>query len=179
MAWTAPMTAVAGSVWTAAQWNTSVRDNLNATETGSAQTVSGYSVVTGVNQVTERVPVGSFLLTLDTTTSTSYTDMETTPGPAVTAITGTRAYVSIAATVRSTGGTAAWMGYEISGETSRQADDTHAIEFQVTDPDNWSGGSMFLETGLTPGTNTFTAKYRVTTSGTARIDARSLFVLPF
>ena len=28
MAWTAPMTAVSGSVLTAAQWNTNVRDNL-------------------------------------------------------------------------------------------------------------------------------------------------------
>jgi len=173
------MTAVAGSVWTAAQWNTTVRDNLNASETGVAQTVSGYSVVSGINQLVERVASASSVTTVDSTTSTSYTDMELTPGPTVTVTTGTRAYVGMVGTVRSTGGTAAWMSYEISGATSRQAEDPRAIEFQITDPDNWSGGAMFLEEELTAGSNTFTAKYRVTTSGTAKINDRSMFVIPF
>ena len=36
MTWTAPMTAVAGAVYTAAQWNTSIRDNLNETAVAKA-----------------------------------------------------------------------------------------------------------------------------------------------
>lgn len=38
MAWTTPMTAVANAVWTAAQFNSDIRDNLN--ETGPAKATS-------------------------------------------------------------------------------------------------------------------------------------------
>jgi hypothetical protein len=41
VAWSAPLTALAGVTLTAAQWNTHVRDNLLATEIGLATPADG------------------------------------------------------------------------------------------------------------------------------------------
>ena len=55
MAWTAPMTAVANAVFTAAQFNTHVRDNLLETAPAKATTTGGYFVATGTNTIVQRV----------------------------------------------------------------------------------------------------------------------------
>src|SRR5690606_12967068 len=44
MAWSAPMTAVSGSVFTAAQFNQFVRDNLNETAPARATTAGAHFV---------------------------------------------------------------------------------------------------------------------------------------
>lgn len=179
MAWTAPMSAVDGTVFTAAQWNTHIRDNLLETEAGRAQTVSGYSVVSDYTQLIERNAQVRTVTTLDTTSNTSYDDLDTTDGPQITIITGTRCLVGLYGSVRSTGGTAAWMSYEVSGASSFSPSDNSAIEFQVTDPDNWAGGVVIGLSGLTAGTNIFTAKYRVSSSGQAKFDQRRIWIIPF
>lgn len=178
MAWTAPMTAIAGSVWTAAQFNTTVRDNLLETEVARAQTVSGYSVVTGYQQLSERVAAHAESNNVNTTTSTSYDNLDGEPGPAVTVFTGTRALVCIAASGATSGGTAYWVGYEVSGATSIQASDPYAVQNHVTTTDSWRSGATFGQDGLTPGLNTFTLKYRVSTSGTGSFAARHISVIP-
>ena len=54
MAWSAPMTAVANTVFTAAQFNQHVRDNLNETAPAKATASGGYFVATGVNAIAQR-----------------------------------------------------------------------------------------------------------------------------
>lgn len=179
MAWTAPMTAVAGAVLTAAQWNTTIRDNLSETEAGKAQTISGYSVVSGYNRLVERVSALAEDGSTETTAETSYTDLEATPGPEVTVLTGSRALVSIFGSGRTSGGTAAWLAFAVSGASSIEASDPYAVQLHVTTPDQWRAGAVFGVGGLTPGLNTFTMKYRVSTSGTGTFSSRKIAVIPW
>lgn len=178
MTWTAPMTAVAGSVYTAAQWNTSIRDNLNETAVAKAQTVSGYSVVSGYNRLVQRTSGTASSDIAETTDSTSYTDLEADPGPALTLLTGSHVIVSIFGSGRTSGGTAAWISFEISGATSQEAADTYAVQLHVTTGDQWRAGATFGLDTLTPGLNTFTMKYRVSTSGTGTFSSRKIAVIP-
>src|SRR3546814_19340432 len=75
MAWTAPMTAVANTVFTAAQFNQHVRDNLNETAPAKATAAGGYFVATGVNAIAQRIADGNTDTNTGTTTSTTYTDL--------------------------------------------------------------------------------------------------------
>lgn len=184
MAWSVPMTAVAGSVWTAAQWNTFIRDNMNETETARALTTSGYSVVTSLHRLSERVPGVAIDLSEVTTDQTSYSDPETlagaptTPGPKLTMFTGNMAFVSVYGAPRTTGGTGGWISFDVTGATTIEASDSWSIQNHVTDPDNWRSGATF-GVNLTEGLNTFTMKYRVSTSGTGHYSSRRLTVISF
>lgn len=178
MTWTAPMTAVAGAVYTASQWNTSIRDNLNETGVARAQTVSGYSVVSGYNRLVQRTASGASSDTAETTDSTTYTDLESDPGPSFTLLTGSHVLVSLFGSGRTTGGTASWVSFEISGATSMEAQDTYAVQLHVTTGDQWRAGATFGLDTLTPGLNTFTMKYRVSTSGIGTFSSRKISVIP-
>lgn len=180
MAWTAPMTAIAGSVFTASQFNTFIRDNFNECPTSKATTPGSYFVTSATNQVAERVPTSGFVSTSSGTTSTSYTDLTTptsSPGPAVSVTTSSFAMVSIYCNQFSSGGTAAWMNFDVTGATTAAAIDSTGIELQSTGGQRL--GATVLYSGLTPGVNTFTARYKVTTSGTASFSDRRIAVLPF
>jgi hypothetical protein len=148
------------------------------TEAATALTVSGFSVVTGTNQLTERLVSTAGDTTSETTAETSYTDLEATPGPSVTVLTGTSAIVSVFAGFATSGGTASWVSYEVSGATSIEANDSWALQMHVTTTP-WSGSAVSMQVGLTPGLNTFTMKYRVSTSGTGTFTSRRLAVVPF
>jgi len=180
MAWFAPMTAISGTPYTAAQFN-GFRDSMLETEVSRAQTVGGYYVTTGMNQLAERVP-GSFFVdpgTPDTTTSTSYTDLDATGGPAVQVITGELAWVSIYASLQNASAVASFMSYRIDGATTQDPSDSNSI--QLTNSTLAAGqrvGAVFLNTNLTPGLNTFTAQYRCS-SGTGTFAVRTLAVFPF
>lgn len=180
MTWTAPMTAVAGAVYTAAQWNTSIHDNLNETSVAKAQNVSGYSVVSGYNRLVQRVSGVASSDTAETTDSTSYADLEADPGPSLTLLTGSHVLVNIFGSGRTTGGTASWISFEISGASSQEAADTYAVQLHVTSTggDQWRAGATFGLDTLTPGLNTFTMKYRVSTSGTGTFSSRKISVIP-
>lgn len=175
MAWTTPMTAVAGSVFTAAQFNTYVRDNLNATAPALA-TASGQTfVATGVNALAARLATQNVVATAEGTTSTSYTALATA-GPAVTVTTGTMAWVSLFCASSNSGTVSSLMSYAVSGASSIAASDTTAIGGAF----GTAGarcGITYLQTGLTPGSNTFTAQYRVG-SGTGTYSGRILAVNP-
>jgi len=178
MSWTAPMTAVAGSVFTAAQFNTFVRDNLNETAVAKATQVSSHFVGNGVNSIVERLAVVSDIATLETTASMSYTDLAT-PGPAVTATTGTRAMVFIRCAMENTlANVSSFMTFEVSGSSTLAAADGSSIAFNglaATSRERRSG--MYMITTLTPGSNTFTAKYKVG-NGTGTFLTRQLAVFP-
>lgn len=177
MAWTAPMTAVSGVVWTAAEFNAHIRDNLLETMPGKATAANRMFVSNGLNAIAERVPTQATVATSQTTTSTSYTDLATV-GPAVTVTTGTKALV--------------WFGAEMSHSSNAEASCSVAVSSATTvaASDNWrcmqSGTTAgnpnrflvgHLFTGLTAGSNVFTMKYR-TPSGTATFVNRDIIVLP-
>lgn len=175
MAWTAPMTAVAGSVFTAAQFNQSIRDNLLETAPANATAISQYFVADAPNSIVARLAATASVLTSQTTTSTSYTDLGT-PGPAVTVATGTMALVVVHSSTSNSGTGSTRMAYNISGATTLAASDDRGMGNANTDITVAS--SVSLETGLTPGNNTFTAQYRVA-SGTGTFVSRRIVVLPF
>jgi hypothetical protein len=102
MAWTAPMTAVARSVWTSAQWNTHIRDNLAETLVGKASGGGGYFVTSGASAVAQRGAASAVVSTPETRSSAAYGDL-TTSGPSVTVTTGSEALVWLACEAASDG----------------------------------------------------------------------------
>lgn len=172
------MTAVAASVFTAAQFNTFVRDNLLETAPAKATTAGSLFVGTGVNTIAERIPDKQRIGTSETTTSTSYAAL-TTPGPTVTVATGSTALVLTTCTVQNnTSGTNVYSSYDVSGATTIAATDDRAIFLTTAAANQGMRASVaYFEDALTPGSNVFTAKYRVI-SGTGTFSNRMLTVIP-
>lgn len=106
------------------------------------------------------------------TSSLTYTDLAT-PGPAVTILTGTKAVVHITGHVANTSVQFNLIGFAVSGATTVAADDDFAALITTQSTNGLSG--TFLVTGLTPGLNTFTLKYR-TGGGTASFQRRNIMV---
>lgn len=180
MAWSAPMTAVANTVFSAAQFNQYVRDNLNETAPAKATGTSGYFVGTGVNAIAERRAITSLELGTGTTTSTTYTNLDAPAnvGPTTTVTTGTAALIIVRCSLENSGAGSARMGYDISGATSVAATDNRGIHLFGSAGVNLGASDVSLRTSLTPGSNTFTAKYRVS-SGTGTFTDRRIIVMPF
>lgn len=182
MAWTTPMTAVAGA-FSAAQWNTYVRDNLNMTEAAVATSgTSQWFVSTAANTIGIRNISSNSVLTEELTTSTSFTNL-TTSGPSVTITTGTKAIVMVSC--RSGNMTASQyckMSYAVSGATTIAATENWGAitsnPFAALTGDNLRSTGVANLVTLTAGSNTFTAKYSVT-AGTGRFACRYLAVWSF
>lgn len=172
------MTAVANTAFTAAQFNTHVRDNLNETAPAKATTAGSLMVVTGANSIAERIPEEDFVNAAETTTSTSYTDL-TSPGPSVTVTTSTNAIIMLCGRLsNNAGGSSCRMAVDISGASTVAANDNRALDYESSNADDAIQSSYaFTEIGLTPGSNVFTAKYKVN-SGTGTFDNRRLTVVP-
>lgn len=176
MAWSAPMTAVANSVFTAAQFNANIRDNLLETAPGKATTGSRLFVATGANAIAERGNDNQNVATSETTASTSFTDLATV-GPSITLTTGTKAFVMFAARVaNNTGGSSCVAAVDISGATTSAASDTRSLFYESSAAnDNARFSVAYIHTGLTSGSNTFKLQYRVT-GGTGTFLDRNLAV---
>lgn len=175
MTWSAPMTAVSNTVFTAAQFNQFVRDNLNETAPAKATTAGSHFVTTTLNAIAERLTTADVVTTSQNTTSTSYVDLATV-GPTVTVTTGASALVMLYnANVNAAGTSSSLMSFAISGSSSVAANDNMSIGTNSTVGSR--AGATFLVTGLTPGSNTFTAKYRVGGSTGTFVDRR-LAVFP-
>lgn len=162
MAWSAPMTAVANTAFTAAQFNQYVRDNLNETAPAKATTAGRMFVATGANAIAERANDGQNVATSETTTSTTFTDL-TTPGPSITLTTGTKAIVMLAAHMSNgTGTNHCSAAVDVSGASTIAASDSRAIRFEPTSANDAARiGIAYIHTGLTGGSNTFKLQYRV------------------
>lgn len=179
MAWTAPMTAIAGSVFTAAQFNQHIRDNLAETAPAKATTPGSLFATTATNQIAERTPNAAIALTQDTTTSTSYTstlDLGST-GPALSITTGVAAIVLLSCALQNSTTNSARMAYDISGATTRAGADNRGVSTFGVAGSGSNLGICVLEQNLTPGVNTFTATYRVA-GGTGTFNSRRLQVVP-
>jgi hypothetical protein len=167
------MTAVAGSVFTAAQFNQYVRDNLNQTGPALVTATGQILVATGPNTLAARTPTSAIVTTSDTTTSSSYTNLGSTSGPAVTAVTGANALVHILANCTcSSSANAALMSFTVTGSSSISSADSRAVGSSQQ-----QAGGLFLINALTPGSNTFTAVYR-TGTGTGTFSQRGITVIP-
>ncbi|MGW0682881.1 hypothetical protein ACWD2L_05905 [Streptomyces sp. NPDC002754] len=187
------MTAVAGSAFTAAQFNTYVRDNLLETAPAKATAAGRYFVTTGANAIVERIPTSTFQANVGTTTSTSYTaTLSGTPGtnPSVTVTTGTTAFICLSAQMDvnydsgSTGTLWAMMSYAVSGATTIAATEDTGITFRNNTGEAGQAvrnGAGHLLTGLTAGSNTFTLQYKTSASSStcrASFQRRDITVLP-
>lgn len=180
MAWTTPMTAVANTALTAAQWNAHVRDNFLETAPAKATASGQMFVATGANSIAARTPSGATVATMQATVSVTYADL-TTPGPIVTVTTGTKAIVSIAATMGQTASSTVILkaSYAVSGATTIAASDAWAV---VRDGITFAndiryGITHFVDT-LNPGANTFTMKYAASATTTNNFSNRTIVVIP-
>lgn len=180
MAWTTPLTAVSNATLTAAQWNASVRDNLLETAPAKATTSGSLFVGTSANTIAERIPQTSVVVGSDSVTATTYANT-TTPGPAVTCTTSTKALMVVSGhSVQSIASVSTYLSIETSGATSIAASDTWALEHRGNSgtSDMLNASRVHLETALNAGSNTFTVKYRVS-GGTATVQRRHIVVIPF
>lgn len=179
MAWTAPMTAVAGATFTAAAFNTHVRDNLNETAPAKATAASQLFVSTGPNAIATRVPSQAYIATAESTNSSTYTDLAT-PGPYVTVTTGTIAVVMFACgSAGSVNDMASCVSVIVSGSSSIAANDAWAIQTDGITAGNYVRyGMTHFFTGLTPGPNTFSLQYRVSSTNSATFRQRAISVIP-
>jgi hypothetical protein len=176
MAWTTPLTAVDGAALTAAQWNASVRDNLLETAPAKATASGRIFVSTGVNSIAQREIKQGQVLTQETTTNTSYTDL-TTVGPSVTITSGTLALVSIQCQMFSSGSSNSnWSSFAISGATTVASSDQVAISCEAAAVSQaFRFGASILQT-VTAGSNTYKQQYRVG-GATGTFDDRNIIVM--
>jgi len=188
MTWTAPMTAVFGAVYTAAQFNTYVRDNLNECAPAKASMIGSYFTTSDDNRVEERKVTQAVIDQQDSFNSASYIDPNGSStgnspiaGPAVTVETGSVAFVAVGGRIGgdATGGDSVKMSWSCSGASSISATDTWAAGLVKLGQYSFAYCNRgYLATGLNPGQNTFTAKYAVS-GGTGFASYRTLLVMPF
>lgn len=170
------MTAVAGSVFTAAQFNAHIRDNLNECPAAKATTPGGYFTVSDSNQVAQRTYADAIVETSEATTSTSYTDLATA-GPQVTVTSGPNLIIHTTADlVCNTAGQTARTTFNVSGATSITESDIRALK--NTSTTNLRATVTTVMT-VTPGVNTVKMLYRTSGTSTATFANRRLIVLPY
>lgn len=118
----------------------------------------------------------NFVSTSQTTTSTSYTDLATVQ--AVTITTGTKALVLLTSNLaNSSASSGTRMAFAITGATTVAAADDYGINWAAGNAgDTVKYGGSFYVTGLTAGSNVFTAKFKVS-AGTGTFAARFITVL--
>lgn len=179
MTWIAPMTAVAGSVFTAAQFNTFVRDLLNETAPAKATTPGSHFVATGTNQIAERIPAQASVNVSETTTSTTFVNL-TTSGPSVTCTTGSSAMIIMSAEINNnTASQAGRVGCDISGATTESPDTNFCLRQETNGTAEFQQCSLVrLHKTLTPGVNTFKLMY-LASGGTAAFNFRNIAVIPY
>lgn len=168
------MTAVSNTALTAAQWNIHVRDNLNETAPAKATVAGRIFVTTGANSIAERAISEIVVPTSENTGSTTFTDL-TTVGPTLSIVTGPSAIVWVSCGMSNSTTNGGAMSFAVTGASTIAATDTQSYGYQGAA----SAGGRAAWVGtvpLTPGTNTFTAKYRVN-GGTGFFDTRRLGVI--
>lgn len=179
MAWTTPITATDNVSWTAAQFNSGVRDNLLETMPGKASAAGNWFAVTGTNAIAQRLISETVVATSETTTSTSYANLATTGPQAATVATGVNCIVFWACTMSNgTANTTCSASVAVTGATTNAANDNRR---SMTDGHTAANGArvagFYKFTTLTAGNNTFTVQYKVS-AGTGTFSDRTLLVMP-
>ena len=118
----------------------------------------------------------SFLSTLQSTSSSSYTDLATVTS--VTVTTGTKALVIVSASAEAYGGFYTYVSFAVSGATTIAAADEWALyNYSSSGDDKSKASNAHLVTGLTAGSNTFTMKFRTDSGGNREFINRSITVI--
>mgnify|MGYP001591938653 CR=1 FL=1 len=179
MVWTAPMTFTANTVLTAAQLNVYLRDNFNETAPAKATTAGYHFVSTGTGAISERPVDFNYIETGESTTSTSFTNL-TTAGPQLTLTTGSRVLWMINAYQNnSISNNSAYAGVAITGASSIPASTSRSASTDgLGAGQNSRAGYFHMESGLTPGSNTFTMQYMVA-AGSGTFAFRRLVIICF
>lgn len=181
MAYSVPLTAVAGAALTDSQWNASVRDNILATLPALVTAAGQLGVATGANAIAARNNPSDIISTAEAVVATSYGNISGgTVGPTLSSLTtGANAFVVLSCNMfNNTGGAASYMSYTVSGATTVAADDTRALYYESSNAGDLIAMSHFVPQALTAGVNTFQGKYRVG-AGTGTFGSRRLSVLNF
>lgn len=177
MVWTTPMTAVAFEPFSAAEYNTHIRDNLLQTGVAKAGAAHEYLVSTGLNTVDWRLAGTSGRDTENSTTSTTY--LELTNSFEVGLNTGTSAIVIASCIMRNTtAGSSCSMSYGVTGATSIDPSDSWRLMTTQDDGGYVGMSRVSMQTSLNPGFNIFRPWYR-SGGGNAFFHTRSLIVIPF
>jgi hypothetical protein len=126
-------------------------------------------------------PVSARTTNNGTTTSGSFTaTLSGTPGtnPSVTLVTGTTALITVKSTVANdTSLQGGYAGVAISGASTLAASVDDCVYLAVAAAGYFmQAASVYVLSGLTAGTNTFTMQYRVGGGGTATFGARQITV---
>lgn len=185
MAWTAPMTAVSGELFTASEYNLYVRDNFlevaASVNKDLAANTGGLFSVEATNRIKQRFPGAASVLN-EHRISICESDWREVQsfGPFVTVTTGTRALVCISAELMNMNNNAqSSASFEVTGATTIRASDNWRITHDGIDSQKWSrSGVSRLVTNLTPGKNTFRMKYRSGALGPVYFRRREIVVIP-
>lgn len=185
MAWTAPMTAVALDLFTAAEYNLYVRDNFlesaAAINKDLTDNTGGLFSVEATNRVRQRFPGAASVLSEHRISicDTSWKEVQSF-GPMVSVVTGTRALVCISAELMNKNNNAqASASFEVTGCTRIYASDNWRITHDGIDALKWSRSGVWrLVTNLNPGKNTFRMKYRSGALGPVYFRRREIVVIP-
>lgn len=175
------MTAVAGTPFTAAQWNIHIRDNLNHCAPAIATTAARWIATTGFNSLAERAPMAELFATSDTMTDTSYGDLDRV-GPSVAVTSGVRAIVSIGGSISNS--TAGWGGriaVGVTGAATFEPIDGNSFYVEsgnVSDAFKGTWTTVF-DSGMAAGDLVFCCKYRAVGGATASFSDRLIAVIPF
>lgn len=124
-------------------------------------------------------PQSATVNTSQTVASASYNDLATV-GPQVTIQTGTKALVTISGIAESSFNNYMWMSFAVSGATTIAASDDNGSYFREISATGGMGGSIsrtLLITSLNVGSNTFTMKYRGTSTNAVSYRNRSITVV--
>jgi hypothetical protein len=122
--------------------------------------------------------IGSdYISTAQSTSSSSYTDLATV-GPTVSLVTGSTVIVMIAGrgTDDLNDGANAFMSWAVSGATTVSASDTYSW-YENQGLNDAFGTNIAIYTSLTPGFNTFTAKYKKSGGSSSTFDRRGMVVI--
>lgn len=177
MAFTPPMTAIAGVPFTAAEFNSNVRDNLLASEIGLATPSDGSFNIAAQddNELVFLKPGVAVAAGIVSTTSNPYVSLGGGT-PTLTLTTGRLAMVAIYSWTRhDVQNGSCWLGLQVSGATSVLLDCTL---LGTPEADQLRMGSGIIFVTLNPGSNTFTVVYGETGGGTAEFANRTLSVVP-
>lgn len=155
-----------------------VRDNFAMTAPALATTSGQVFAASGANTIAARFPDFNTVATAQTTTSTSYVDLATV-GPSIANVTvGTRGLLFYGCQLSNdTSGQTSIMAP--TGATLVSASDSQGLSLKAAAANQSMQASytLFLG-GMTPGTYTFTPKYRVT-GGTGSFQDRRMQIVPF
>jgi hypothetical protein len=140
--------------------------STHAAATYETTTHAAATYETSTHAASTYAPVATIstanVATNESTTSSSFTDLATA-GPAVTVTVPAsgKVKVTIHSSLAVTGaGGYAYMGYAVSGANTIAAADTRVLVIGNSGEPNLSASATFLLTGLTPGSTTFTTKYK-------------------